>query len=66
MAGSLGGWEEGDDSGRSYVPGEVACFDPEGKVVSCDPRELDRPRIEVPMITWEMFSDFVCCGQNYE
>lgn len=66
VAGSLGGWEEGDDTGRMYVPGQVACVDSDGKMTSCDPRELDQPPVEVPEITWEKFSDFIWCGQSYE
>jgi hypothetical protein len=65
-AGSLGGWEEGDDTGRSYVPGPVACIGPDGEIISCDPRELDRAPVEISSITWEIFSDFAWCGQNYE
>jgi hypothetical protein len=65
-AGSLGGWEEGDKTGRSYVPGKVAYTTPEGAIETCDPRDLDRPPVEIPQITWEKFSDFAWCGQNYE
>jgi hypothetical protein len=65
-AGSIGGWEEGDDTGRMYVPGQVVYLDTDGKLNSCDPQDLDRPPIEMPVITWEMFADFVWCGQNYE
>jgi hypothetical protein len=65
-AGSLGGWVEGDETGRAYVPGQVACVSPDGGVESCDPRGLDRPPAEVPEVTWEMFSDFAWCGQNFE
>ncbi len=66
MAGSLGGWVEGDGTGRSYVPGQVACLDAEGNMTPCDPRDLDRPPIEIPVITWEKFSEFASCGQTYE
>ena len=65
-AGSLGGWEEGDKTGRTYVPGKVAYTAPDGTIQSCDPRELDRPPVEIPQITWEKFSDFAHCGQTYE
>jgi len=65
-AGSLGGWVEGDETGRAYVPGQVACIDPGGVVTSCDPRDLDRPPVQVPEISWEMFAKFAWCGQNYE
>jgi len=30
MAGTFGGWEEGDDTGRCYVPGKVAVLDATG------------------------------------
>jgi hypothetical protein len=65
-AGSLGGWMEGDKTGRTYVPGKVAYEDPGGDIQTCDPRDLDRPPLEIPEITWEMFLDFAWCGQNYE
>jgi hypothetical protein len=66
IAGAFGGWEEGDSTGRIYVPGEVAFLDTEGKVEFGDPRELAGPPVEVSQITWRQFSDFVWCGQNYE
>ena len=65
-AGSLGGWMEGDKTGRTYVPGKVAYTNPDGAIETCDPRDLDRPPVEIPGITWEMFLDFAWCGQNYE
>jgi hypothetical protein len=66
VAGSLGGWVEGDETGRVYVPGQVACIGPSGAVESRDPRDLDRPPVEVPEVTWEIFANFAWCGQNYE
>lgn len=65
-AGALGGWEEGDKTGRAHVPGQTAATDSNGMTKSCDPRKLDRESETVPEITWEMFSEFVWCGQNYE
>ena len=65
-AGALGGWEDGDGTGRSYVPGKVAHLNADGEISTSDPRELDRQPEMVPEITWEMFSDFVWCGQDYE
>ena len=58
-AGALGGWEEGDQTGRQYVPGKVA-------VVSCEPRELDRPPEQIATLSWDRFRDFLWCGQQYE
>lgn len=66
VAGAFDGWAEEDDTGRSYVLGPVACLDPDGKITSCDPRELDRAPVEIPSVTWEMLIEFAWCGQNYE
>lgn len=66
VSGAFGGWEEGDDTGRMYVPGQVSCLDTEGHLVARDPKDLREPILELPGITWEMFSIFVWCGQNYE
>jgi hypothetical protein len=65
-AGTFGGWREGDDTGRSYVPGEVAVFDASGKLTTADPRDLDNPVVKLPEITWEMFVAFLNAGQFYE
>ncbi|MEW6305167.1 MAG: hypothetical protein AB1705_16955 [Verrucomicrobiota bacterium] len=64
--GSLGGWVEGDETGRDYVPGPVACLGPDSSIVACDPRDLDHPPVPLSEITWEMFLDFAWCGQSYE
>ena len=64
--GSMGGWVEGDDTDRDYVPGKVAYLAPDGSIGSCDPKDLDRPPEVIPAITWDMFLDFSWCGQNYE
>lgn len=37
LAGSFGGWEEGDDKGREYVPGPVVVLGESGKMESADP-----------------------------
>ena len=65
-AGTFGGWQEGDDTGRAYVPGPVAVVDASGIVTSVDPRDLEEPVVELRPITWEMFVDFLECGQWYE
>jgi len=65
-AGSLDGWEPGDDTGREFVPGECAVIDPTGEIRVADPRDLERRRVDMPQITWELFKDFVVCGQIYE
>ncbi|MBN1429350.1 MAG: hypothetical protein JXB07_13335 [Anaerolineae bacterium] len=48
------------------MTGKVACLDADGNIVVCDPEELDRSPIDIPVITWEQLLDFVWCGQNYE
>lgn len=65
-AGTFGGWEEGDDTGRSYVPGPVAVLDDSGALTSADPRDIDDPVVALPQITWEMFVEFLDDGQSYE
>ena len=65
-AGTFGGWQEGDDTGRAYVPGPVAVIDASGAITSADPRDLDDPVVAMPQITWEMFIDFLEAGQSYE
>ncbi len=66
MAGSFGGWEEGDDTGRGYVPGEVAVLGPDGQITGADPRDLDDPVVPLGEISWDQFSDFLGAGQWYE
>jgi hypothetical protein len=66
VAGSYGGWEPGDDTGRDFVPGPVAALDPDGKLIDCDPRDLDRPVNALAEVTWDDFCDFLGSGQWYE
>lgn len=65
-AGSLGGWEEGDATGRMRVPGEVAVLAADGSIQAVDPRDVVEPTAGVDAITWEDFVDFIECGQWYE
>ncbi len=66
MAGTFGGWQEGDDTGRDYVPGPVAVLGEGGKIESVDPRDLADPVVELEAITWDKFSEFLFDGQSYE
>ncbi len=66
MAGSFGGWEPGDDTGRQYVPGQVAVLADDGSIQVANPEDVPNPTFEVPAVTWEHFKDFVICGQLYE
>ncbi|MCA9599833.1 MAG: hypothetical protein KC776_41290 [Myxococcales bacterium] len=66
MAGSFGGWEEGDDTGRMLVPGPVATLDAAGNLVAADPRDLQEPTVELPLLSWEELTDFLEAGQSYE
>ncbi|MBN2193179.1 MAG: hypothetical protein JW751_10220 [Polyangiaceae bacterium] len=65
-AGTFGGWQDGDDTGRSYVPGPVAVLDASGAITSMGPRDIDDPVVALAQITWEMFVDFLDAGQWYE
>jgi hypothetical protein len=66
VAGTFGGWQEADDTGRSYVPGPVAILDSSGALTSIDPRDIDDPVVGLPQITWEVFVDFLDAGRRYE
>lgn len=66
VAGTFGGWESGDATGRDYVPGPVAVLDEQGRVTSADPRDLDDPVEQLVSITWNVFVDFLESGQTYE
>lgn len=65
-AGTFGGWQEGDDTGRAYVPGPVAVLDASGAITSMDPRDVEHATDTLPPITWAMFVDFLEAGQSYE
>lgn len=65
-AGSLGGWEPGDNTGRVFVPGEVAILGEGGAIESHPPQYLERPIFHMESLTWEGFVDFLECGQMYE
>jgi hypothetical protein len=66
MAGSFGGWGEGDDTGRAYVSGSVAVINELGEMISADPREVDDPVTVLEEITWQDFTQFLYMGQSYE
>jgi hypothetical protein len=46
--GTLGGWEPGDPTGRSFVPGQVAVAKPDGSFGSANPQDLGGPIVESP------------------
>jgi hypothetical protein len=66
MAGSIGGWEPGDESGRHYVPGPVAVSDENDNIVTMNPEDVPRPVYPLPTISWELFRDILYSGQHYE
>lgn len=66
MTGSLGGWEEGDDTGREYVPGKVAVISADGQWTSADPWEIESPVVVMEELDWETLKQFLYCGQQYE
>lgn len=65
MAGSLGGWEPDDDTGREFVPGQVAVMGPDG-IQSVNPQDIERPIVDISEMSWEQFQDFLISGQIYE
>ena len=66
MAGSFGGWEPTESTGRQFVPGQVAIMDSQGNVQSVDPQSVERPIVMLTQISWEEFQEFLVCGQTYE
>jgi hypothetical protein len=66
MAGSFGGWEPGDETGRQFVPGPVAVLGNDGSIQTANPEDLHQPTVLLPSVTWEQFQDFIICGQIYE
>ena len=66
LAGSFGGWEPDDDSGRAFVPGEVMAMGDDGELKAVAPEEIERPRFELSVIPWEDIEEFLWCGANYE
>jgi hypothetical protein len=65
-AGSFGGWQPGDDTGREYVPGPVAVLGEDGRLTSRDPRDIPNPVVPLVAVSWEKFRDFLGDGQWYE
>jgi hypothetical protein len=65
-AGSLGGWEPDDATGRQFVPGQVALMDANGAVRTADPETIARPVFQIASLSWDEFKDFLECGQTYE
>lgn len=66
MAGSFGGWEPDDSTGRLFVSGTVATIDEHGNLQNVEPQDLDRPVVIIQTLSWEDFQGFVWCGQMYE
>src|SRR5262249_54029097 len=66
VAGSFGGWQEGDDTGRDYVPGLAAAGDADGNIIAVDPRSIETPVDALPPITWDAFAELLFTGQIYE
>lgn len=64
--GTFGGWEEGDETGRGYVSGDVAVIDEDGAISSADPRTLENPTFDLAHVTWDSFTEFLVDGATYE
>lgn len=64
--GSVGGWEPGDDTGREFVPGECIVTDASGQICAANPQDIERPVVRIETVSWDLFKDFLGCGQEYE
>jgi hypothetical protein len=65
-AGSYGGWQPGDDTGRQYVPGLVTVVGDDGRFEDRDPRDIPAPVGPVGTVSWADFREFLGAGQWYE
>ena len=63
--GAFGGWEPGDETGRTLVSGNVAVLTDEG-IVSVPADQVESPVVEMSELAWAQVADFLWCGQNYE
>ncbi|MEM8534122.1 MAG: hypothetical protein AAGF95_24965, partial [Chloroflexota bacterium] len=66
MAGTFGGWEPGDTSGREFVPGTVAVLADDGSIQDANSEDIPRDHHEISTVSWEELKDFIICGQIYE
>jgi len=62
----FGGWEQDKSTGQAPVQGQVAVLDAGDRIVSSNPEEIDDLVVEIPEVSWELFRQFVECGQQYE
>ncbi len=65
-AGTFGGWQPGDDTGRKLVPGDVAYLKEDGSIGSAPASAFEHPIRNIDVVTWEEAIDFLWCGQTYE
>lgn len=65
-AGHFGGWQEGDDSGRAYVPGDCVVVNERGEFTAVDPRSVPDPVVELRELPWSELADFLMAAQQYE
>ena len=63
--GTFGGWQEHDETGRAYVPGEVLVME-NGRLQNKDPREVANPTFVIETVDWDTFQWFLRAGQAYE
>jgi hypothetical protein len=65
-AGTFGGWQEGDDTGRALVPGPVAVLDASGELTTVDPRDIEEPVVALHGFSWHELVGLLDAGQSYE
>jgi len=65
-AGTFGGWQEGDDTGRALVPGPVTVVNESGDFESVDPCDIVEPVVALPGFSWHALVALLHAGQVYE
>jgi hypothetical protein len=64
--GRFGGWREGDDTDRQYVPGLVVVQNDLGEFEEREPQDVPDPIYQIEAISWQVFREFLYSGQMYE
>ncbi|MEM6954958.1 MAG: hypothetical protein AAF645_04690 [Myxococcota bacterium] len=66
VAGTFGGWQEGDTTGRIPLPGGVALLGPDGSLIDTDAQADEDSVGAIHPMNWRVLHTFLEMGQYYE
>lgn len=66
ISGFFGGWEEGDETGRILVPGQVVVPTGNGGTALVDPSSIEEPVVRLEPIPWKNLAEFFIYCREYE